>query len=206
MVISSIEKSKKNKDNMLVYVDGEYAFSISEEDYLTLNLYEKKEITNEEIDYIKNTINLSRAKSTAVKYLSMKVRSELEVRAKLENDGFSRDVIDSAVNELKAIGYINDHMYAQKYIFDRSKLKPKAKKLLRYELEKKGISSDIIDEALDDFIMDESVLAESLVKKKFGKYDMSEEKTIRKIYSFLQHRGFGYGLIQDVVNKIKLDK
>lgn len=205
MVISSIERSKKNKGTMLFYVDGEYAFSISEEDYLTMNLYEKKDITHEEINYIKSTINFSRAKFTAVKYLSLKVRSEFEVRAKLEIEGFSEEVIIVAINELKAIGYINDQMYAQKYIFDRSKLNPKAKKMLRYELEKKGVSGDIIDEALENLTLDDSVLAESLIKKKFGKYDMSDEKILRKIYSFLQHRGFGYGIIREIVNRIKIE-
>jgi regulatory protein len=133
----------------------------------------------------------------------LKVRSELEVRTKLDSEGFSEEVVEAAVNELKAIGYINDQIYAQKYIFDRSKLKPKAKKLLRYELEKKGVPSEIIDEALEDFTIDEGVLAESLIKKKYGKYDMNDEKTIRRIYSFLQHRGFSFGIINEIVNKIK---
>lgn len=204
MIITSVEKNVKVKDQFLVYVDGEYSFSIDEEDYYRLNLYEKKDITAEEIDYIRNTANLTRAKSSAVRYLSLKIRSEKEVKDRLEQEGFSRDIIDKAIQELKSMGYINDKIYAQKYVYDRSKLNPKSKRLIKYELESKGIASDAIDEILEDWSVDESDIAESLVKKKFGKYDLQDEKVIKKICSFLQHRGFDYGIINDLINKIKL--
>ena len=96
------------------------------------------------------------------------------------------------IEELAAMGYINDKIYAQKYIFDRSKLKPKSSKLIKLELRTKGIEADIIDEVLLDYEVDDYVTAEGLVKKKFGKYDMNDKKIIKKI-RFL-HRGFDYEL------------
>jgi regulatory protein len=66
----------------------------------------------------------------AVRFLAMKLRSEKEVSFKLENEGFDEDTIEKVLEELKSMGYINDKIYAQKYVYDRSKLKPKAKKML----------------------------------------------------------------------------
>jgi regulatory protein len=57
MEITSVEKNKKNKDRMSVYIDGRFSFSISEDDYLAMHLYDKSQINAEEIDYIKNTLN-----------------------------------------------------------------------------------------------------------------------------------------------------
>ncbi len=194
MTITSIEKSKKN-DRLQVYVDGSYSFSISEEDYISLNLYEKREITAEEIAHIRSSINLREAKSKAVKFLALKIRTEKEVIKKLEQEGFDLSIAEAACEELKSIGYINDEMYAQKYIYDRSKLKPKSKRFLKLELQQKGIEEDIIDKILDGWEIDDESVAEHLVKRKFGKYDLKDEKVRRKAYSFLMHRGFSSEVI-----------
>jgi len=201
MEITSIERSKKNRDKLLVYIDGKYSFSISEEDYISLNLYEKKEVTGEELDFIKNTMVFKSAKSTAVKYMSLKLRSEKEVCSKLEAEGFDRGTIASVIEELKSMGYINDKIYVQKYLYDRSKLKPKAKRLLKLELVAKGIEDEIIDEVLAEWEIDDYNVAESLVRKKFGKYDLRDEKIIKKVYSFLMHRGFKNEIIREIISK-----
>jgi len=203
MKITSVERDKKNKDKFTVYIDNQPAFKISEEDYLSLNLYEEKDITSDEIDYIKNEVNFRRAKSVAVKYLSMKLRNEKDVYSKLINEGYSRKTAERVVEELKSLGYINDKLYVQKYIFDRSKLKPKSKKLLKLELLNKGIKEDDIDEVMADWKVDESVVAENLARKKFGKYDLRDEKIVKKVFSFLHHRGFSYEIINEVVSKMK---
>ncbi|MGI6777748.1 MAG: regulatory protein RecX [Acetivibrionales bacterium] len=202
MEITSVEKNKKNPDQLIVYIDNQFAFSIYEEDYLSLNLYEKKKITQEEINHIKHDINYKRAKSYAIRYLILKVRSELEIRQKLKDSSFDTATINKAIDELKALGYINDRLYVQKYIYDRSKLKPRSKKLLKYELMAKGIEEGIIDEILNEWKMDESVVVEGLLRKKFGKYDLSDEKIMRRAYSFLQYRGFNYEIAKKAINKL----
>lgn len=202
MLITSIERNKKNKDRLSVCIDNRYSFSISEDDYLSLNLYDKKEITEEEVQYIKDVLNFRAAKSTAVRYLSLKLRPEIEIRAKLENEGYDTEIADRVIEELKALGYINNRLYIQKYVFDRSKLKPKSKKMLKLELKSRGLPEEEIDEVLDEWKVDEAVVAEGLVKKKFGKYDLKDEKIIKKVYSFLLHRGYSYEIVDGIIKKI----
>lgn len=202
MVITSVERNKKN-NRLSIYIDNHYAFSITEEDFLSLNLYEMGEISEEQISHIKGFVNVKTAKSDAVRYLSQKVRCENEVRTKLDSEGYDSETVESVLEELKSIGYINDKIYAQKYLYDRNKLKPISKKLLRFELQKKGVAEEIIDEVIVDWDVDEAVVAEGLVKRKFGKYDLTDEKNVKKIYSFLHHRGFSFELIDELVNKIK---
>ncbi|MCX7843381.1 MAG: recombination regulator RecX [Clostridia bacterium] len=199
MIITSIERHKKNKDKLLVYIDNSYSFSIQEEDYLRLNLHDKCEITQDEIRNIKNNINFKNAKSTAVKYLALRLRSGWEVAMKLAAEGYDSEVVERVVEELRSIGYINDKIYAQKYIFDRSKLKPKSKKMLKLELEQKGVSSGIIEEVLSDWEIDEVSVAEGLIRRKFGKYNLKDEKVFKKIQAFLHHRGFSFEVIDAAV-------
>lgn len=202
MIITSFEKSSKNKDMISVFIDYQYAFSLPEEEYIRLGLYEKSEITEEELSYIKREVLLKSAKSKAIRYVSLKLLSEKELLDKLRSKGFDEDVSRIVVDDLKSMGYINDKIYAQKFVFERSKLKPKSKKLLKMELSNKGISADIIDEVLDNFEYDEVTIIERLIKKKFGKYDLTDPKIEKKVFSFLRHRGFSYENIKHGLSNI----
>ncbi|MCX7773600.1 MAG: RecX family transcriptional regulator, partial [Clostridia bacterium] len=104
--------------------------------------------------------------------------------------GFDVDVAQAATEELKTIGYLNDRRYALKYLSERLRTKALSKKALRFELEHKGIPSDIIAEALEEFETDDEEVALRAVKKKFGKYDLKDPKNEKKAISFLMHRGF----------------
>lgn len=201
MRITSAEKSKKYKDRLSIYIDGKFSFTISEEDYITLNLYDNPELTEETLDYIKNTLNIREAKAIAVRYLSMKLRTEEEVKIKLHNSGFDSDCIEHVTEELKAIGYINNKLYAQKYVFDRSKLKPLSKKMMRQELLSRGIASEIADEVLEDWKVEDIDVARNLLKRRFGKYDLTDEKILRKAYTFLIHRGFSNSIIKKAIQE-----
>lgn len=205
MEITAVERNRKNKDKVSVYIDNKYCFSMEEEDFLRLNLYEKREISEEEINHIRKNINYRLAKSTAVKFLSLKYRCEKEVRSKLESQGFDYEDIEDAIEELKSMGYINDKIYAQKYVHDRIMLKPKSKKFLKNELKNKGVSEDIIDEVLSDWDVDEDAVAFGLAKRKFGKYNVRDQKIIKKIYSFLSHRGYNFETIEGVIRDMESD-
>ena len=202
MKITSVEKSKKNQKRLSVYIDGKFSFTISEDDFISMNLYENPELTQDRIDYIKNTLNFREAKSTAVKYLSSRLRTEKEVSFKLHNEGYDSVCIEDVIEELKALGYINNKLYAQKYVYDRSKLKPLSKKLMKQELLSRGIQEEITDEVLEDWKVEDTNVAASLLKRKFGKYDLSDEKIIKKVYMFLMHRGFSLDTIREALRDV----
>ncbi|MGE5614222.1 MAG: regulatory protein RecX [Bacillota bacterium] len=206
MKITSIEKNKKNRDMLSVYIDGKFAFTISESNFLSMNLYDDLDLSEEKIDYIKNTLNFLEAKDKAIRFLTMKLRTEKEVRDKLRESGYDNNCIEMVINELKAIGYINNKLYAQKYIYDRAKLKPQSKKMMKRQLLLKGISEDIADEVLKDWKVDDLTVARSLVKRKFGKYEMSDEKVRRKAQSFLIYRGFSTGTIKEALRDLAEDE
>ena len=206
MIITSFEKSNKNKDMISVFIDNQYAFSLPEEEYIRLGLYEKSEISEEDLYYIKSEVLQRSAKSKAIRYLSLKLLSEKELFTKLQSKGFDDETIRFVVDDLKAMGYINDKIYAQKFVFERSKLKPKSKKMLKMELNNRGVSDDIIDEVLDNFEYDEITIVERLIRKKFGKYDLNDPKIENKVFSFLMHRGFQYEIIKNgLINISKAD-
>ncbi len=204
MIITSTLPTKNNK-MMRIYIDDHFAFSIPKEDYIRLNLYEKEEITEEQIASIRHDVLLRAAREKAVRYLLSRDRSESEIIEKLMNAGFDEDIARDAASDLKTIGYIDDNRYARKYIADRLKNKAMSRKAMRFELERKGISVQIIDEALSEIEVNEEEIALRTAKKKFGKYDVSDKKIQQKIMRFLCHRGFtvdtGWKVIRYLSNK-----
>ena len=186
--ITLIEKNRKNKDMLSVYTDGKFAFTISESNFLSLNLYEGMDISEETVDYVKNTLNFLEAKARAVRFLTMRLRTEKEVRDKLHEIGYDNECTEKVVNELKALGYINDTLYAQKYIL-----------VLR------GISYVIAFEVLNDWKFDDFKVAKSLLKRKYGKYDINDEKIQKKARSFLMYRGFSISTINEVLRDMAED-
>lgn|SRR5690554_4167498 len=189
-----------------VFIDNAYSFSISEEDYLRLKLYEKTSISKKEIDEIKRNIALKSVKSSAIRLVTYKLLSEKELFLKLTAKGYDEDVVNMAIEELKSMGYLNDMIYAQKFVYERIKLKPKSKKALSFELKSKGISEDIIETVLNDIDYDEDVVIERLLRKRFRKYDLADSKITKKAYSFLMHRGFNFEDIKRVINKIIIEE
>lgn len=202
MEITSVERNRKHRDKLSVYIDGKFAFNISEADYLSLNLYERSEIDEKTIDYIRNTINFQEAKSRAIRYLTLRIRTEKEVRDKLKSEGYDRECISRVIDELKAMGYINNQLYAQKYVYDRSKLKPMSKRMMKLELLSKGIPEEVADEVLADWKAEDKDVARNLVKRKFGKYDLRDGKIVKKAYMFLAHRGFSGDTIKEVLREL----
>jgi len=203
MVITSVMKQKNNPEMLRLYINDEYAFSIPEVEYFRLNLYERKELTQDEMNAIREEAGIKLARKSAIRLLSARDRSEQEIRERLNLQGFDADVAEEAILQLVSMGYINDSLFARKYVSDRLKLKPMSKKALAAELQKKGIKRELIDEVIGEYEVDEPSMAYRMAKKKFGKYDAADPVIQKKIYSFLAYRGYSSDVIQNVLEQMQ---
>jgi len=202
MRITAREKSKDGR-MVRIYLDGRYGFSIPADVYTTSHLYEKDELTEEQVDHIKQDILVQKARERAVNLLMARDRSRFEVRTRLVKLGFDEDIAERVVSDLEAIGYIDDSRFVLKYASDRIKSKALSKKALRYELEQKGIGRDLIDEVLKEFEPEEEEVALRVAKKKFGKYDLSDRAVEMKALKFLIHRGISYETACNVLRRLQ---
>src|SRR3989339_1223234 len=82
----------------------------------------------------------------AISYVSFRLRSAKEIHEYLSKHAKgNEEYIHLAESRLKELGYIDDEMYAKRFIESRNRSRPKGKKLIQMELKRKGISSDIIE-------------------------------------------------------------
>ncbi len=191
MRITAVTKQKNGSYD--IYVDGE---KFERLDSVVLASYRKikvgEEITAEEIEAIRRQSGVNFAFDSAIRQISRSLKSESEVRQKLEEKGYTEEEAEGAILKLRSYGYINDMAYAHAYVStygkDRGKLR------LSYELSAKGVSKDIIDEVLPE---NEEDIARALCEKKAKKYT-EKEKMVR----YLMSRGFEYDVAKKVSGEV----
>lgn len=202
MKITAREKSRNGR-MMRIFLDGKYAFSVPVKVYMASRLYEAEELSEEQAENIKQNILVQDARERAVSLLMVRDRSRHELKTRLRKMGYDEDIAEKVVEDLAAIGYVDDSRFVLKYATDRLKTKALSKKALIYELEQKGIDRDLIESALKDFEQDEEEIAFRAAKKKFGKYDMNDRNVEAKVLRFLMHRGFSYETSSSVIRRLQ---
>lgn len=143
------------------------------------------------------------AKETAFRFLSYRSRSVLEVKRKLQEKEFSPHTITATLSRLTELGYLNDQEFA--VTIARSSLKNKQWGPLRiYDaLLKKGIERDIIDHTLAELTreFDVTQVARLAFESKFAlkPHQLKEEKTRKKVTSYLKRQGFSWNTIYSIM-------
>lgn len=109
--------------------------------------------------------------------------------------------IEKVLDRLKELEYLNDSGYAEDYIADKIKFRPRGKFLLARELKLKGLDSDLIKNALEKHKIDESEIAAQALERKLRQWqDLPLQKQRERAYRFLASRGFDQDAIYKAVN------
>ena len=127
--------------------------------------------------------------------------SSLDVNEVLHQGLFGRFAEEPSRNrchQLGAEGLQSDRRYAENYIRMRSG-KGYGPQKIRVELGERGISTDLIDNALSDSEIDWREQAERVRSKKFGVECPQDWNERSRQMRFLQYRGFTTEQIQDNV-------
>jgi regulatory protein len=134
------------------------------------------------------------AKSVAVRLLSRREHSALEIRDKLQKRDFAEQEIEQAISELQQGGWLSDERFAEAYIRMRQQ-KGFGPVRIAVELNERGVNESIIDGLLqaDDESWHSSLQQQYLKKYKDTVIDDYNEKAKR--IRFLQYRGFTLDMI-----------
>lgn len=177
-----------SKGKITVNLDNGISFPIYEKEANIYHLKEGKEISEEQWKKIRMEVLDQRAKKRAMYLLQKMDRTEYQLRRKLEENGYPQEVIDCALDYVKSWHYIDDFRYASAYI--RCHQDKKSRLQMKVSLQQKGISSEVIGEALEEaYEGEEDSLILKLLEKKHYDTDM-DQKEKYKIYQYLMRKGF----------------
>lgn len=202
MFITQIEVQKKRKDRYNIYIDGVFRFGLDEGVVARLGLYEKKEIDEKEIEQIEKEEVIAKAFNSAANFLKTRERSAKEIKNKLKTKDYSESIIEKVLEKLERLDIVNDKRFAEMFVRDRMKLKPKGKKVLSLELAQKGIDRNIVEEVLGEMLGgdNELELAKKVLEKAERKYSNLEGNIKRdKIVKYLLSKGFSYNLVEKII-------
>ena len=202
--ITKIEIQKNNKDRVNIYLDGEYALAINAELIYKENLKVKDDVDISKLQEIAEKESYIRCKESAIKIIERSYKTEKEIRDKLKQKGYEEKQINNSIDFVKEYNFINDNTYAKAFIKD--KLSSKGSQKIKYDLMKKGIAKDIIEENLIKVDKnEEKEVALNVGRKKYESIRRKESDNYKlsgKLYRFLISRGYAYDIVKDVVKEI----
>lgn len=204
LVITDIKLQVKRENRCSIYINGEFVFGLSDVDVLFYKLKIGDTISEDKYNEIIDNVLLNSAKNTALKFLSTRMRSEQEVRKKLEEKEFGVDVVDKVITFLENYKYIDDVQFAKTYSRDRLKVKGHGIKKIKYDLKMLGVQEEIIDEILSEEEAKEMEYekAYSQAFKKAKNLDINDIKDKKKLNDFMLRRGYNYDIIVSVMKDL----
>ena len=138
----------------------------------------------------------------ALALLEFRDRTERELRQKLKEREYSAEEINETVLFLKEYRYLDDEAYADRYI--RSCAARKSRRQIRADLERKGVSREIIDLQLQEKTVDEdSQIRKLLQKKGYVPGKRLEPAEYRRIMGALGRRGFSGEAIRKAMESMR---
>lgn len=146
-------------------------------------------ISAEQYQHILKEIVGKRVKKRAMHLLERMDRTEQQLREKLMSSEYPEECVEDAIAYVKGFHYLDDSRYAENYIrYSKEKL---SKQQIKQKLTVKGVSRELIQEALDsEYDADESLHIRKLLEKKHFDSTNCDEGEFRRIYQYILRRGF----------------
>lgn len=200
--------TQKRKGRYNIFIDNEYAFSVSERTLAEKRLLKGTELNNEDIEEIKKAEADSHAIQLAMSYLSYQPRSVYEVLEYLNKHEISQDASQTAVQNLIELNYLNDNNFARLFIKNNLRVGKDGPRAVDRKLKQKGLAADVIQEALYEIEDEEWVdaglrVVHSLIHQA-GKLSYKEIK--QKVLTKLRAHGFDQELGELVLEKLDIEK
>lgn len=195
MIVTQIIEIDKRK--VLVYVEEAEALPLYKSELRKYGISVDEGISKSVYDTIYEDVLLKRCKERAMHILSEGDRTEKQVKDKLVNGRYPASIIEKTMSFLEGYSYVDDYDYAVRYI--RTYGEGQSRRMLMHKLMLKGISADIVKEAVEQCVNEndydsEKVIMNILRKKKFV-FSESDMKERNKITAYLMRKGFAYNEI-----------
>ena len=204
--ITKIEIQKRNKDRYSIYIDGDYSFGVYENVLIKYGLRKGMKIEDDFLEDVLKKEEQECANGYALKLLNFKMRTTEEVRRRMREKEYTDDIIDTTIDYLNYLNYLDDEDYARKFIRDKSNLKNMGKERIKRELYMKGIDNEVINNEIEDLVDDDDEYekAKEIAIKKLETTYKNDDKNARyrKLGGLLQRRGYSMNVVMPLLKEL----
>jgi len=190
---------KSGKDKYRIYFDNNTSLLIYEDVIFENSLLYKKELDSEELEKVLFDNSVSILYNQAIKYLTLRIRSEEEIRKYLEKKEENIAIINLIIEKLKHQGYLNDEVFVKAFIQDKIYLSNYGPWKIKNELTKYIKDDNLINQYIEN--IDNQVILENMKKliEKYIKINRKYSGNVlkQKIYNNLINLGYDKKMIYD---------
>ena len=203
MRVTAIRKQRR-EGRVNLYLNGRFALALTLDAIAVAGLRSGDEISDEALRSLRRDAAGADATAAALRLLSYRPRSEAELRQRLARRGAPADLVDGAISRLRELGLVDDVAFARTWVDGRSRLSPRSKRLLRRELQAKGIDSEAAREALEP-LDDEDTALRAAGRRADAMRGLPYPEFRRRLGDFLRRRGFDSATIRRTADRLRED-
>src|SRR3990172_8386996 len=209
MKIVKVKKCGRNRVEILF--DNDKNAALAYEVFLKNQLKLNQEISEEFLSFLFDEDQKYQVKQSALNYLARRQHSKSEIKTKLRQKKFDKTLVELTLDELEQNYYVDDRSFAKLFTDEKVKAKNWGKNKIKSELIKRGVSSKIIAEVIEEKFSNDLEIESGLelARKKLKKLinrKLDQKKIQTSIYSFLVSRGYGYDLCKQIFTKLFNDE
>lgn len=140
----------------------------------------------------------------ALKIVSRRRRTVLEMRENLsEKFPMESVVIEKVLERLLEMKYLDDYLYVQAFARDRLKFRPRGKRMIEFELKRKGVDAAVAAKGLADLEIDEVETARKifLLYQKKSAFKRAKDQRA-SAFRHLVGRGISFAVTKRVIAEL----
>lgn len=187
MKITAIKQQVKQATRYSIFVDGKFAFGLSEAGLVESGLASGQELTADELKKLKKTAGVDKAWGRVLRYVTIRPRSQWEMETYLTRKQVDKATSQSLIRRLQKLNLLSDLEFARAWVSSRRQLKSTSRRRLSLELRQKHVTDAIIDQVLNEDQTDERQTLRDLIAKKRARYPDQQ-----KLMQYLARQGFNY--------------
>lgn len=191
MIVTDIVELSKNRSK--VCIDQEFAFVLYKGELSLYHVRIGEELAESNYRTIMEKVLPKRAKLRAMNLLQKREYTTAQLRGKLLQGFYPEEITEEALAYVAAYHYTDDLRYAMDFI--TSNEGRKSRRRIEMDLQQKGISKELIEQAFLEWqnkggVQDEAAMIQDLLTKKNYDPEQTDYKERQRIYAFLLRKGF----------------
>lgn len=213
MRITGLHGQRRHSGRANLHVDDAFHCGVAWELVVEHGLHVGDEVSQELLQRLRAADECWTAKQSALTLLATRARARHELSDRLRRKGFAPAAVDYALDEVDRLGILDDRAFAEAWVRDRLRARPRGSRALLAELARKGVARETARQAVEQVLADEGTDETTLCRRATAKWlrtkdgvsagDGDERRRLeRRLAGFLTRRGFATAAIRTALAEL----
>ncbi len=212
MRVTALKPVPRHPDRLELWLEGGLRATLAAEIVLRAGLREGRELEPAALTVLLEGDEAFRARQAALDLLSHRARTAAELARRLARKGFGLAIADACVRDLVQEGLVRDDEFAETFVRDRVRSRPRSARRLVQELSARGVDRALAGDAVEAVFRDQQLSEADLARRAAQAWWRrnvgaraapgagSDEglRLKRRLWGYLARRGFGADVIRTI--------